>query len=109
LCRTEDELSACDQWTRIFPSASSSEYLQFLDSPSYSDRLVEAWEDKYGGSEEERARGRRRLKKMCRNGVNLQVPERFLPSSRTSRYDFTSFSRLQQINKTPFGVFETCG
>lgn len=109
LCRSEDELSACSEWTRIFPSPSSSQYLQFLESPSYSDRLLEAWEEMYGGSGKERDRGRRRLKEICRRGVNLEVRERFLPSSRTSRYDFTSYSRLQQINKNPLFVFENCG
>lgn len=47
LMLTEDELSRCGQFKRVFPSSSSSKYLKYLDKPRYYNLLLDAWEQKY--------------------------------------------------------------
>lgn len=47
LMLTEDELSRCGQFKRVFPSASSSRYLKYFDKPRYYNLLLDSWEQKY--------------------------------------------------------------
>lgn len=45
----EDELARCAPLERIFPTPSSHKYLPFMDQPRYYNRLLDAWELRYGG------------------------------------------------------------
>lgn len=47
LMLSEDELSRCGQFKRVFPSATSSKYLKYFDRPRYYNLLLDAWEQKY--------------------------------------------------------------
>lgn len=47
LMLTEDELSRCGQFKRVFPSATSNKYLKYFDKPRYYNLLLDAWEQKY--------------------------------------------------------------
>ena len=62
LAESEDELSQCDQWTRIFPTHQSDHYLQFYSNIPPADELLQAWELKYGGNNEDRNVGRNIIK-----------------------------------------------
>ena len=73
IIRSEDELSQTQDWTRIFPTADSHQNLQFLSPPSYSDRLLDSWETKYGYSQENRRQGRDILIDLCNNGHHLKL------------------------------------
>jgi len=75
---SEEELSQTISWSRIFPTPSTSPYLQFLSSPSYSDRLLDAWEDKYGASKEKREEGHQILSDLCGEKHHLKAPDRKL-------------------------------
>ena len=63
LAESEDELSQCDQWTRIFPTHQSEHLLQFYSNIPHSDELIQSWEVKYGGSKEDREIGRQIIRK----------------------------------------------
>jgi len=73
IIRAEEELSQTQDWTRIFPTPSSHPALQFISPPSYSDRLLDAWESKYGASQELRQEGRDILIDLCAEKVHLRV------------------------------------
>ena len=73
LLRAEDELSQTCDWTRIFPTHSSSPTLQLFSPPSYSDCLLGAWESKYGASQEVRQQGRDILIGLCQQKIHLRV------------------------------------
>ena len=75
ILRSEDELSQAKSWTRIFPTSNTHPYLQFLTSPSYSDQLMDAWEDKFGTCQGERERGHELLENFCKKMYHLEVPE----------------------------------
>ena len=75
ILRSEDEFSQTKSWTRIFPTSNTHPYLQFLSSPSYSDRLMDAWEDKFGTCQGERERGHELLENFCKKMYHLEVPE----------------------------------
>lgn len=47
LMLSEDELSRCGQFIRVFPSQTSHEYLSLFDKPRYSNLLLDAWERRY--------------------------------------------------------------
>merc|ERR1719341_2284676 len=69
LIKTEDELSHTRNWTRLVPSSSESLCLPL----TYSDRLLQAWELRHGGSEQQRAEGRDRLRALCEAKHHLVV------------------------------------
>ena len=69
LIKTEDELSQTRNWTRLVPSSSESSCLPL----TYSDRLLQVWELRYGGSAEKRAEGRDRLRALCEEKHHLVV------------------------------------
>ena len=50
LMTAEEELSQTREWSRIFPSWASSDYLQYWSSPSRLDTVLQAWENQYGAS-----------------------------------------------------------
>ncbi|XP_075037127.1 tubulin monoglutamylase TTLL4 isoform X2 [Mixophyes fleayi] len=62
LVETEDELSRCGQFERVFPSPISSRYLRFFEQPRYFNILTNQWEQKYFDNRE---RGRDLLKNLC--------------------------------------------
>lgn len=47
LMLSEDELSRCGQFKRVFPSSTSNKYLKYFDKPRYYNLLLDAWERKY--------------------------------------------------------------
>lgn len=69
---TEDELARCAPLERIFPSSTTHKYLQFIESPRYYNRLLDAWEHRYGGSRREK--GIAIIRKYCEDKVHLTVP-----------------------------------
>jgi len=71
LVQAEDELSQCNHWTRCFPTASTIPLLDLMDGQIYSDRLLAAWEVKYG---KDRKAGRALLRSYCREGTHLKLP-----------------------------------
>ena len=62
LMDSEDEISQCDQFSRIHPTNQSEKYFQFFDKVPRSDRLLIDWEKKFGVSGEKRCEGRNILK-----------------------------------------------
>ncbi|KAE8581396.1 hypothetical protein XENTR_v10024775 [Xenopus tropicalis] len=62
LVETEDELSRCGQFERIFPSPITSRYLRFFEQPRYLNILTNQWEQKYYT---DRERGRDLLRSFC--------------------------------------------
>ena len=68
---TEDELNRSAPLERIFPSPTSHKYMKFLENPRYYNRLLDAWEHRYG---ERRDDGIELLRKFCENKVHLIVP-----------------------------------
>lgn len=47
LIETEDEFDRKGQFVRIFPSPTSTKYLQFFDKPRYYNLLLEEWTGQY--------------------------------------------------------------
>ncbi|XP_018091201.1 tubulin polyglutamylase TTLL4 isoform X2 [Xenopus laevis] len=62
LVETEDELSRCGQFERIFPSPITSRYLRFFEQPRYFNILTNQWEQKYYT---DRERGQELLRSLC--------------------------------------------
>ncbi|XP_069838627.1 tubulin monoglutamylase TTLL4 isoform X3 [Dendropsophus ebraccatus] len=62
LVETEDELSRCGQFERVFPSPISSRYLRFFEQQRYFNILTNQWEQKYYASRE---KGRELLRSLC--------------------------------------------
>uniref|UniRef100_A0A6G1SA67 Tubulin polyglutamylase TTLL4 n=1 Tax=Aceria tosichella TaxID=561515 RepID=A0A6G1SA67_9ACAR len=58
LMLAEDELSRCGQFKRVYPSATSSQYLKYFDKTRYYNLLLDAWEQRY---KDNRMEGIRRL------------------------------------------------
>lgn len=47
-------------------------YLQYIESPRYYNRLLDAWEHRYGGNRREK--GIALIRKFCEDKVHLIVP-----------------------------------
>lgn len=58
LMLSEDELSRCGRFKRVFPSATSNKYLRYFDKVRYYNLLLDAWEKKY---QDNRLEGIKRL------------------------------------------------
>lgn len=71
LITTEDELGRCSPLERILPTANSYRYLKFTENPRYYNRLLDAWETRYG---KKRREGIALLQKYCENKIHLIVP-----------------------------------
>lgn len=71
LIHNEDELARSSPLERIFPNAESHIYLSFLEGSRYYNRLIDAWETKYGSN---RMEGIKLLRKYCAQGYHLKVP-----------------------------------
>lgn len=48
LTETEDELSRCGDFVRVFPSSHSSPYLQYFETTNYYNLLLDEWEKHFG-------------------------------------------------------------
>ncbi|XP_077584886.1 tubulin monoglutamylase TTLL4 isoform X2 [Stigmatopora nigra] len=68
LADSEDELSRCGGFERIFPSPSSSRYLRFFECPRYLSIVLDQWEQKYWNN---RTKGINLLRPLCQKGVHL--------------------------------------
>jgi hypothetical protein len=70
LITSEDELSQCRNFTRIFPTTTSHTYFAFIDGARYYNLLLDAWENAY---HRDRAEGITRIQEMCKDKIHLQV------------------------------------
>ncbi|KAM4024826.1 tubulin monoglutamylase TTLL4 isoform 2-T2 [Anomaloglossus baeobatrachus] len=78
LVETEDELSRCGHFERVFPSAISSRYLRFFEQQRYFNILTNQWEQKYYGSRE---KGQELLRRLCLKNVHTGSTPRSPPRS----------------------------
>ena len=71
LIKAEEELSQTNGFSRLFPSAKSHQYFKYFyrDGIPYYDRLLDAWEHKYGHN---RAKGIRTLRKYCNSHLSIE-------------------------------------
>ncbi|XP_075153550.1 tubulin tyrosine ligase-like 4B isoform X2 [Haematobia irritans] len=72
LLLSEDELSRCSPLERIFPTPDTYPYLKFIENPRYYNRLLDAWEHRYGHCRE---KGIELLRGYCENNYHLIVAE----------------------------------
>lgn len=70
----EDELARAAPLERIFPSATSHKYLKFLEHPRYHNRLLDAWEHRYGANQKLRDEGIALLRRYAEDRIHLMVP-----------------------------------
>ncbi|XP_061734905.1 tubulin monoglutamylase TTLL4-like isoform X1 [Nerophis ophidion] len=68
LAESEDELSRCGEFERIFPSPSASRYLRFFECPRYLNMVLDQWERKYWKN---RSKGVNQLTTLCQKRVHL--------------------------------------
>eukprot|EP00092_Neocalanus_flemingeri_P003383 GFUD01003624.1.p1 GENE.GFUD01003624.1~~GFUD01003624.1.p1 ORF type:complete len:534 (+),score=140.74 GFUD01003624.1:66-1667(+) len=69
LMKAEDELEQTVNFSRLFPCKDGQKYLKCCQVQSYSDHLLQAWEEKYGGKS---SRGREVLVRLCKEGVHTR-------------------------------------
>ncbi|XP_054742482.1 tubulin monoglutamylase TTLL4 isoform X3 [Anastrepha obliqua] len=69
---SEDEFARCTPLERIFPTTDTHMYLKFIENPRYYNRLLDAWETRYGN---QRAHGIALLKGYCADGYHLHVSD----------------------------------
>lgn len=89
LVETEDELSRCGEFERIFPSPFSSRYLRFFEQPRYLNILLSQWEQKSFNC---RQKGIDLLRALCQKGVHLGI--------NSDAVHVWSSARLQLTQKT---------
>merc|ERR1712156_293295 len=70
LVHSEEELSQCETFERIFPTTETGHYLQYMET-NYYDLLLLAWERRH---DKNRQRGREMLAALTSKGVHLEVP-----------------------------------
>ncbi|KAM7351584.1 tubulin tyrosine ligase-like 4A isoform 2-T2 [Cochliomyia hominivorax] len=68
----EDELARCTPLERIFPTIDTYKYLKYTEAPRYYNRLLDAWESRYGNN---RIEGIHLLRQYCEDQYHLQVPQ----------------------------------
>ncbi|TKS67658.1 Tubulin polyglutamylase TTLL4 [Collichthys lucidus] len=96
LAASEDELERLGEFERIFPSALSSRYLRFFESPRYLNILLDQWERKYWNN---RQRGIRLLRSLCEKGIHLGTDD---PAHMWSQCTYTSrFEHHRQVLVSP--------
>ncbi|XP_075465742.1 tubulin monoglutamylase TTLL4 isoform X2 [Ascaphus truei] len=112
LVATEDELSRCGQFERVFPSPISSRYLRFFEQPRYFNILINQWEQKYYASRE---RGHDLLKSLCLMGFHSGTAQNSsvwsLPKSQAhSDSHLNGFTRAEviKLSRSPVKQ-EGCG
>lgn len=72
LIASEDELARCKPLERIFPTANTHVYLNFVDNPRYYNRLLDAWETRYSHCREN---GIELLANLCKDNYHLNVSD----------------------------------
>ena len=70
LVHSEEELTQCETFERIFPTERTGHYLAYT-STNYYDLLLLAWERRYAGCRQE---GRDRIAQLTAKGAHLEVP-----------------------------------
>lgn len=70
LVESEDELSRCGAFIRVFPTKVSSKYLKYFEHCRYYNLLLDAWEQKY---HYDRAKGHFLLQSLCQKNFHLQM------------------------------------
>lgn len=75
----EDELARCSPLERIFPTIDTHKYLKYTEAPRYYNRLLDAWESRYGNN---RTEGIHLLRQYCEDQYHLQVPQ--LPTKKVN-------------------------
>lgn len=87
----EDELARCAPLERIFPSYTSHRYMKYIEHPRYYNRLMDAWETRYGSTGDQlREQGIQLLRKFCQQKIHLTVP----PQPVKKVINFNSFDHL---------------
>lgn len=71
LIASEDELARCAPLERICPTSQSHRFIKFTEKPRYYNRLLDAWEHRYGHRRDE---GIELLRKYCESRIHLVVP-----------------------------------
>ena len=69
IMKAEEELAETVNFSRLFPRKDSYKFLDYVEIQSYSDRLLESWENAYA---EKREAGWRVLEKLCLKGVHFE-------------------------------------
>lgn len=100
---TEDELARSAPLERIFPSAQSHKYLQYIESPRYYNRLLDAWEYRYGGNRREK--GIALIRKFCEDKVHLTVPPQ--PAKKVNEFLDFNFCDILSITPVLWFVFHS--
>ncbi|XP_073503466.1 tubulin monoglutamylase TTLL4 isoform X2 [Phyllobates terribilis] len=99
LVETEDELSRCGHFERVFPSAISSRYLRFFEQQRYFNILTNQWEQKYYGSRE---KGQELLRSLClmnyHTGSAPRSPPRSPQKSSPSAPSLNGYSKAEATN-----------
>ncbi|XP_037957088.1 probable beta-tubulin polyglutamylase isoform X2 [Teleopsis dalmanni] len=67
----EDEFARCSPLERIFPTCDTYKYLKYTEGARYYNRLLDAWENRYGKN---RAEGIALLRDFCMDNYHLEVP-----------------------------------
>lgn len=75
LIQAEEELSQTKGFVRLLPSIKNSMYLNFVEEPSRSDKIMAAWEEKYSDN---RKQGRELINKLCQEGKHMEGVEETL-------------------------------
>ncbi|XP_075151826.1 tubulin tyrosine ligase-like 4A isoform X2 [Haematobia irritans] len=75
----EDELARSAPLERIFPTTETYKYLKYTETPRYYNRLLDAWEARYGTN---RIDGINLLRQYCEERYHLQVPQ--IPTKKDS-------------------------
>lgn len=84
---SEDELARSSPLERIFPTSETHKYLKYTETPRYYNRLLDAWETRYGHN---RAEGINLLRQYCEERYHLQVPQ--IPAKKVNIFKFYYFS-----------------
>merc|ERR1712150_174161 len=71
LVHSEEELTQCETFERIFPTSETGRYLDYMETSNYYDLLLLAWERCHEGN---RKIGRDKLAELTSKGVHLEVP-----------------------------------
>lgn len=96
LAESEDELSRRGAFERIFPSPSSSHYLNFFECPRYLNILLDQWEQKYWNN---RTACVSLLRTLCQEGVHLGTSD---PAHMWSKSNYISrFEHKRQDVASP--------
>lgn len=68
----EDELHRCSPLERIFPTQDTHKFLKFIENPRYYNRLLDAWEHRYGQC---RLTGIDLLRTFCKDKYHLKISD----------------------------------